>query len=328
MGQKRSMELRDPHLGPIRNWVWPVLCESGQRKLLCGARGKALWTRMIRLFQRGVPATTVSGCVVPRLAEVGGGHLGDEGPHDGGDGDGAGGDDGDELEEGAEGECDGDGDGDEEAVDEGEEQDINEILAALLAEDLADKGEAPDHAASIVADAGPPAGVVAEAVAVMNDSVPEHGASGSASSRPVPPPQEQPEALAIVAADARGPRLRGKPTAVVEYGGGVMGFYLSNSVFQAKCGNPFHGSCVLSRRNTQAAHMRGRPLGLMAAWLAEGALYDTKEAHWASIDRLVDEQGVRAHHRRHLVASAEGRAVAAYERPTDPPCEPSEGEPE
>lgn len=111
-------------------------------------------------------------------------------------------------------------------------------------------------------------------------------------------------------------RSRRPPACMVELTGGTIAFYTSNSVFQAVCSNPFHGACVLSRKNTAAAHMKGKPLGLMAAWLSAAPLVDTKEEHWDLIPSLAADRATRAHHREALVSLPLSADLVSYERPS------------
>lgn len=113
-------------------------------------------------------------------------------------------------------------------------------------------------------------------------------------------------------------KQRRPPAAYVEVSGGSIAFYTSNKVFQAMCSNPFHGACVLTRKNTRLAHMGGRPLGLMMSWLAMAPVCDTKEAHWEALAELLDNKEFRAAQREVLAATAGGAELLAYERAASP----------
>jgi hypothetical protein len=97
------------------------------------------------------------------------------------------------------------------------------------------------------------------------------------------------------------------------YGGGQLAFYETNNTFQATCGNAFHGACVLSRRNTRGAHMQGRPVGLLAAWLSISGVYDTKEGHWEAIQDIVNDRALRLAHREGIATIEGGPALLLYE---------------
>lgn len=202
---------------------------------------------------------------------------------------------------------------DEDDASDEEEQDLeNEILAGLLAMQLADDipAEPPSDSsaagcvvASSSAVGGPP---IAPRGGVQEDG----GGEGIvAEGLLAPGPPSPPEARGAPAA-----RRRGKPTAVMEHAGGVLAFYESNNIFQATCGNALHGSCVLSRKGTRGAHMKGRPVGLLSAWLVASGMYDTKEQHWAAIAEISEDQALRIAHRRQLAECPEGRALLSYER--------------
>ena len=65
----------------------------------------------------------------------------------------------------------------------------------------------------------------------------------------------------------------------LEVEGGVISFYAGRADFVATCCHPFHHDCSLTRRNTLRAGMRGRPLGLLFAFLHSGTDHDSKVEH-------------------------------------------------
>lgn len=135
---------------------------------------------------------------------------------------------------------------------------------------------------------------------------------------PAPPPP-------VPAAELRGPRSRGLHT--VRFIGGKVIFYPdkrdpSKGRFEATCGNiEAHGAaCRLTRashapKNALAHPAQGRPLGLMAAWLAHSFYpsVETQTDHAAMLALLSHD--LRASSRAELVLEENGEALAACERP-------------
>ncbi len=113
---------------------------------------------------------------------------------------------------------------------------------------------------------------------------------------------------------------------------GLITFYPpsahSKGRFQAIC--PFreqHGEgCQLTRAShgseggTRGRDAQGRPLGLMAAWLASAVMFETKADHQGFAAFIGAED--RAASRAHLLNQVGGADLAANERPR------REGEPE
>ena len=91
--------------------------------------------------------------------------------------------------------------------------------------------------------------------------------------------------------------------------------------FQATCGNPAHQGdlCRLTRtsapsaRGGQRAGPQGRPLGLLAAWLAAAPTAATAEDHKAAVAFLDIEE--RRSAREELMKLPSGRSLAELERP-------------
>ena len=135
--------------------------------------------------------------------------------------------------------------------------------------------------------------------AVFDLDVGSGGASlgGDGDVPPVPGPVALP-AVPVSGAAPTGPR-GAPPTAAATVPGGRMCYYESYGRFAAECGNEFHENCVISRQNTAAARMKGRP----CAWLMAGASVSTKEEHWVMIVELKGDRAWRQSQRDALVAS-------------------------
>ena len=137
---------------------------------------------------------------------------------------------------------------------------------------------------------------------------------------PAPPPLPVPHALPAVPpppppyAPPAGGRRRQRPEITVEVEGGSISYYASKNSFQAVCTNPFHGDCVLTRKCTTAANMKGRPLGLLSAFLKCGSTYTDKDAHWANIIHLSYDFAERKQCRESVMDTANGRIAALFER--------------
>lgn len=179
-----------------------------------------------------------------------------------------------------------------------------------------DKGEPPPLAARPAACAGAHADAPAPATPPRLAS----GSGAASSSGPVafepPPPAPLPIPDEHHGPAGRGVALRrGKAAATVVLEGGVLSYYTSNAVFQATCRNPFHGACVLTRKRSVLAQLRGRPCGLMAAWLALGPRCETKAAHWELLSELETDEEMVGALRDVLRSSEDGRAVLAQELP-------------
>ena len=107
-------------------------------------------------------------------------------------------------------------------------------------------------------------------------------------------------------------RLPAEAHADVE--GGRITFYATTNMYTAQCSNARHGRCVMSRTALQGRRQaQGRPLGLLAGWLAVGGSCATKQEHWAAESMPSLEQ--RQHWRNQLANAAGGEVLLAYERP-------------
>jgi len=105
--------------------------------------------------------------------------------------------------------------------------------------------------------------------------------------------------------------------------GGTISFYPSKNVFEARCNNPLHGSCVLTRSGwglgattRRRAKGFGRPLGLLSSWLSAGVACGSKAEHW-------QEEHTKPHHHirqmsRLVLESLPGAGeLLAHERPRE-----------
>jgi hypothetical protein len=114
----------------------------------------------------------------------------------------------------------------------------------------------------------------------------------------------------------------------MEIEGGHICFYPSKNCFEAHCGNPDHGRCVLTRGNGYR-HLRaassadlaplkkgGRPLGFLVAWLSKSFVATTRAEHW-SLEMMMSDLVLRTIGRLTLQDSLDGRNLATRERPRD-----------
>jgi hypothetical protein len=117
---------------------------------------------------------------------------------------------------------------------------------------------------------------------MASEEEPEVSAGPPMAPPPLPPPSEPPTSAAS-ATGAR-PFGVGKAAHVVFVPGGKLSFYLGKEIVEAVCRCPTHGKCVLTRKTTGSSALgregQGRPLGLLAAWLAKGSSFATKTEHF------------------------------------------------
>jgi hypothetical protein len=148
---------------------------------------------------------------------------------------------------------------------------------------------------------------------------------------PLPPPVDPPLPPAL---GARGPRDAGLEK--TKYRGGHITYYPNKGGkeggrFQCCCPNVAgHGNrCRITRTSLASARHwinpeQGRPLGVMAAWLASSFEVETAEEHglFASLLSYAD----RAEHRGQLMLEDNGVALSRWERPLwpDEPAEPEQ----
>ena len=110
--------------------------------------------------------------------------------------------------------------------------------------------------------------------------------------------------------------IRGLPEAKVVLEGGEIAYYASSkNSFQAKCNNPFHDPCVLTRKRSTGAHLGGQPVAFMYSWLQVGCLVDAKAMHWDSglWDDLLADAAALADAREALGRCPEGRKLLSFE---------------
>eukprot|EP00959_Pyramimonas_sp_CCMP1952_P129530 2708524-Pyramimonas_sp.AAC.1 len=112
-------------------------------------------------------------------------------------------------------------------------------------------------------------------------AVPGAGADGGADP-PVPAPAEPPPPPPGLA----GPKAKAVAAhATVRIHGGRLCYYSQYTNFEAVCGNPDHGRCVMRRApkkkfdGPDGVPRGGRPVGFMAAWLSLSHEVDSRAAH-------------------------------------------------
>ena len=161
-------------------------------------------------------------------------------------------------------------------------------------------------------------GAIVEAGPSAHDAPAEASSSADAPAVVLPAGAPVPGPEPIVAAPpepplgrALGPR--GRAPVEVQVEGGTMYFYRHDGRFTAVCTNPFHGQCILTRHLGKRSHCKGRPVGLMAGWLAVGPLCETKADHWAYIQELSGEHEQRAACRARVMETPAGLALISCE---------------
>ena len=93
-----------------------------------------------------------------------------------------------------------------------------------------------------------------------------------------------------------------------------MSFYEASQNFVAVRSSPPHGICTLTRGKSLRSHMRGRPCGLLAAWLAIGGLCETKEEHYDMVDGIFATRQLRLDSRAEMASTMDGVQVLRRER--------------
>lgn len=166
-------------------------------------------------------------------------------------------------------------------------------LADDVLADMASRSAEDDHQAV--------AGVGEEAAAV---------AAASGDVLPLPPPP------APVA--ARG--ARNQAMFVVFVPGGKLTYYGGrHENLVAECDNPAHGRCVKTKtmraplRLNRANRGQGRPVGLLAAWLAKGAAATSKADHWSGAFQPSYAERVAARTALQDMCSADAEGILAGE---------------
>ena len=124
---------------------------------------------------------------------------------------------------------------------------------------------------------------------------------------PLPPPPDAVPGAPVVERVYKG---RKPPDIVYETEAGVLCYYESNTRFVATCSNALHGNgCVLTRFRSKRAHMQGRPVCFLQAWLTHGPLHDSKADHWAVIPELASNLQARKDEYRELLVVEAGRRL-------------------
>lgn len=132
----------------------------------------------------------------------------------------------------------------------------------------------------------------------------------------VPPPSEPAPGGESMPAASSGPahfamRTAAEISCVVD--GGTITYYKNKQSYEARC--TAHEKCRMTRTclpsNSFIRKGQGRPLGLLASWLAGHSQFSTKFAHFLHSPNT----GVRKQHRLKLMETASGRLLLATERP-------------
>ena len=167
-------------------------------------------------------------------------------------------------------------------------------------EELVEAVIAPDQVEPPVpraAEAAQAPGQLPGEVVAADEGVPDH-----------PPPAAAPE-------DAPD-RVRHAAEVVCILPGGRITWY-RQGFFTAQCQNPAHGRCVLTRSSEEGRRApQGRPLGLLAGWLARGLELPDKASHWLKTNWPSLEQ--RQHSRALLDDAEGGPELLDCERPQRP----------
>jgi hypothetical protein len=166
-------------------------------------------------------------------------------------------------------------------------------------------------------------------------SPPMHAEGGSSSSGlgvpPPAPPAPEPTAPTMETAlppapvplppepVAGGFALRGRPgraIATCRLRGGAISYY-RNGNYEAVCSHPDHGRCRMTRAGNQARghdnYAKGRPLGLLAAWLDFGQHCNDQAEHRDEV-AMMFTQGLRLAARRELLLLPGGDELAVHEK--------------
>ena len=126
-----------------------------------------------------------------------------------------------------------------------------------------------------------------------------------------PPPPPHPAGPALKKKRARGPTA----SYVMPDVTATINFYEGNNIFEATCSNPFHGSCVVSRKRSRAAQWEGRPVAAMYIWLFFCHDHDDKKSHWDIIPKigtdLMDAAASIEDAEEELERTEDGKAILA-----------------
>jgi hypothetical protein len=107
------------------------------------------------------------------------------------------------------------------------------------------------------------------------------------------------------------------PVCSVDYMGGVISFY-KDGRFQATCPLKTHPLCRLTRYANAAGADKGRPIGLMAAWIASANDWNQDE-HRKKETLYFLTQPARLKHRLRIKESPGGPQLISHEKPLASP---------
>jgi hypothetical protein len=200
--------------------------------------------------------------------------------------------------------------------------DNDDVVSLISEEDAAGAPSAgeEDVAHLFMSSSDDEVGDIAPAPVPAASSAGVHVPAMDAPSHDVPPPLP-PSGSSSIAHPTWG-ESRNPAAFVVFVKGGKVSFYRGKTIAEAVCRCPAHGKCVLTRTlNPSAApakEAQGRPLGLLAGWLAKGDSCLTKEAHWAqdAMPTLAERQAAREALQHLGTPDADG--LLASERPLRP----------
>ena len=162
----------------------------------------------------------------------------------------------------------------------------------------------------------------AEDLLVPVDVVAAGAVEGAAGGEEVPGVGEPPARQPGVAAEEAPPVPHappGRATVTYHVPGGSISYYASKSAFEAVCEVREHGRCVVTRtRNARITdadgrQYGGRPVGMLAAWLARGHECTSKEDHWAQ--RFTAPAQERLALRERIRQTLAGELLLSCERP-------------
>lgn len=160
-------------------------------------------------------------------------------------------------------------------------------------------------------------GIVADAPSASSDAVMESGATS---------PHQYPDAAGLDASTGStgldAPSARQPADIHVELGSfGCITFYAKHGRFQATCSQPGHGKCIITRylgkdSVERPKPGRGRPCGLMAAWLHD-TRFTCASAHKSPWVQTGYTHAQRQAAREDLKSQPHGDILVAMERPNE-----------
>ena len=112
------------------------------------------------------------------------------------------------------------------------------------------------------------------------------------------------------------PRDRATARIVLE-NGSILAFYERYGRWQATCKHESHGECKFTQGTTKTCLGKGRPVGLMVAWLeVHGEM--SSEEHLSPFTIYAITQEVKEAARRRVLGMAGGPELLSHERELDP----------